>query len=161
MPSTALVTACLAELAQAHRAPEPEFDAQGFARIPTSNGLAYECYLPKNSRQLIVFMLLGELPQENRGDFLLEALRANLYQHRNSGSVLAYHEQENLITVQQRRNLEALDAVTFQKAMRHLKEVADLWRGKLEILRRKNRPETETAIPSVSPETARRPNLFA
>lgn len=158
---SSLLADCLAELAQIHGASKPEFDDQGFARIPTANGLTFEMYHPEKSTQLIVFILLGEVPQKNRTNFLLEALRANMTQHRTSGSVLAFHEEENLLTVQQRRNCDTLDPVHFQQAMRHLKGVADFWRAKLEQFRRQDQAPAEPPANAVSTIDARLQNLFA
>lgn len=153
MHPSPIVTHCLAELARKHRTDDPAFDQQGFARIATPNGLTYEVFLPARAQEMVVFILIGQVPEEKRADLLLDALRANLYQHSNGGSVLAFHEQHTMLTVQQRWQLDQLDVTPFKQAMEAMKQVADLWLCKLQDARRPNEdvPRPVDADPMIRP----------
>ncbi|CAM2011681.1 type III secretion system chaperone [Acanthopleuribacter pedis] len=132
MKSPFPVIQCLAELARVHHADQPVFNELGFARIPTANGLTFDCFVPPEGGEMIVFIVIGEIPAAKRAGILIHALRANLHQDTNFGSVLAYHEERNLLTVQQTWMIHSLEPAVFVKAMEAMKQVADLWLNRIE-----------------------------
>lgn len=101
-----------------------------------AEGTALTIVYEQESRNLVVFSEVADLPLEGREAFYAEALRANWLFQGGAGATLAICPETDALALNQAWPIDGLDAETFVGALRNFltqlwrwRKLADDWRG--------------------------------
>lgn len=135
------LTRLLTPIVRRFNVAEPTFDDQGFAMITTDDEITIHFHAPPDSKDLNLYILLGALPEMNRGNLVSYAMGSNWLNRRTRGAVLSVAGEDNTLILQ--RNLsrakltpEALDGMVVA-----MKRVAEIWK----VIFKKAEEEAEAA----------------
>lgn len=121
------------------------FDQRGAARLKFNDQFTLNLQIDWPTRQLILFVLLGPLPETNRREVLTYAMSANLTQYASDGIFLALEPNSQILVLKQLMRLEDLATLALRSSLVTLKDRAETWRTNLQTLLR--RPEPVVATP--------------
>lgn len=119
----------VAKLAEARALAAPEWTEAGFAALEVQAGVEVHFQYVATVQEVLMFVMLGSLPELNRGNIIEYAMTANLFWRRTAGATLAYEKEHHTMVLQVRLGLLDLDLGLLAERVDSLAEVADLWLG--------------------------------
>lgn len=119
----------VAGLAEARGLAVPEWTEAGFAALVVQEGVEVHFQYVAPAQEVLMFVMLGGLPELNRNNIIEYAMTANLFWRRTAGATLAYEKDHHTMVLQARLALLELDLGLLAERVDSLAEVADLWLG--------------------------------
>ncbi len=110
------------------------FDQRGAAQLKFNDQLTLNLQIHRPTRQLILYMLLGPLPEIKRREVLIYAMSANLTQYAADGIFVALEPNSQILVLKQLMRLEDLATLALRASLATLKDRAETWRTKLQVL---------------------------
>ena len=120
---------------------EPTFDDQGFAMITTDDAITIHFHAPPDSNDLNLYILLGPLPEMNRGNLVRYAMGSNWMNRRTRGAVLSVAGEDNTLILQRNVSRTKLTPEALDGMVAAMKRVAEIWK----VIFKKAEEEAEAA----------------
>lgn len=113
---------------------------EGVCTLTIDDELLLNLFANPQTESLVVWMLLGEVPNENREHFLARLLRANLFWHETLGGTLSLLPEPDTVMLARTTPLASLDADGLRATITDFVEFADDYRHWLEEEEENNDP---------------------
>ncbi len=123
----------LTSLAASLGGPQVRFKEDGYAHLVYEKQLVFSFQFVRERKAVLVFVMLGRVPEFVCRKVLAYALFANLFWQHTAGSDLAYDSEDQSLVLQQRIGLEGLSPAAFKEKITSMGSVADVW---VDLLRR-------------------------
>lgn len=113
--------------AQTFQVDEPSFDEEGFASLVLDEQVCVHFQVRQATRDLTLFVLLGEIPARFQTEMLHYALCANLKQTTTRGAVLGLEADTGTLVLHHVLPIEHLDNETLTEHLRGMQRVTQTW----------------------------------
>lgn len=138
----------LTALATSLGGPQVRFKDDGYAHLVYEKQLVFSFQFVRERQAVLVFVILGRVPEFVCRKVLAYALFANLFWQHTAGSDLAYDGERQSLVLQQRIGLEGLSPALFKEKITAMGGVAEVW---VDLLRRAAQQES---LPGDDADTA-------
>ncbi|CAM2010762.1 type III secretion system chaperone [Acanthopleuribacter pedis] len=120
-------------LSEAFGGPEARFKSDDYAHLVYDNQVVFSFQYFAERKAVVVFVILGRVPEHVLPKVLEHCLFSNLFWQRTRGATLAFDDDRQSLVLQHRIQLVGLNPADFQEKVTHMAEVAAVWS---DILRR-------------------------
>ncbi len=117
----------LTAVAQTFQVEAPVFDESGFASLFLDDQVCVHFQVRDQTRELTLFVLLGEVPTAFQSEILHYALCANLKQTATRGAVLALEADSTTMVLHQMLPIDRLSVDTLSEQLHAMQRVSQTW----------------------------------
>lgn len=128
MINTSKLNTYVAGLEKPYNAEPIQFDEGGSGQLNFDADFTLNIQVDRNTRQLILFVLLGPLPETQRPTVLTHALGAGLNPQQGQNFFLALEPKSNLLLIKQQLYLDRLEDYQLPSVLATLHRQAVSWR---------------------------------